>query len=266
MTMRLHHLNCGTMHTPGEAIVCHVLLLETPTGLVLVDSGYGLADIASPGARLGPARFMLKPALVEHETAIRQVAALGFDPADVRDIVVTHFDIDHIGGIADFPHARIHTTSAEVLGAITAPSWRERIRYSGAQWAHGPRLEEHIPDGDAWRGFAAAKELTDVAEGLVLVALPGHTRGHAAVAVHAAGRWLLHAGDAFYHRGTLDPSVRVPRALALSERSIAFDRRQVVANHERLRELHDRREPDIEIVSAHDGELLSRATQRTAAG
>ncbi|MGV7507516.1 MBL fold metallo-hydrolase, partial [Mycobacterium kansasii] len=27
--MKVHHLNCGTMHTPGARMVCHVLLLET---------------------------------------------------------------------------------------------------------------------------------------------------------------------------------------------------------------------------------------------
>ncbi|MET7974382.1 hypothetical protein ABZW44_15180 [Streptomyces mirabilis] len=45
--MKVHHLNCGTMRMPTAPMVCHVLLVETAGGLVLVDSGYGLADRSS---------------------------------------------------------------------------------------------------------------------------------------------------------------------------------------------------------------------------
>ena len=47
--MKVTHLNCGTMRSPGTPpLVCHVLLVETDNGPVLVDTGYGLADIADP--------------------------------------------------------------------------------------------------------------------------------------------------------------------------------------------------------------------------
>lgn len=37
--MKVHHLNCGTMRPPGTpTLVCHVLLVETDNGLVLVDT------------------------------------------------------------------------------------------------------------------------------------------------------------------------------------------------------------------------------------
>ncbi|MET7350924.1 hypothetical protein [Streptomyces mirabilis] len=35
------------MRMPTAPMVCHVLLVETAGGLVLVDSGYGLADRSS---------------------------------------------------------------------------------------------------------------------------------------------------------------------------------------------------------------------------
>ena len=54
VSVKVHHLNCGTMRPPlTPELVCHVLLVETPTGLVLVDSGFGLEDVRDPAGRLG---------------------------------------------------------------------------------------------------------------------------------------------------------------------------------------------------------------------
>jgi glyoxylase-like metal-dependent hydrolase (beta-lactamase superfamily II) len=260
--MRVHHLNCGTMRPYGapEGLVCHVLLLETGSGLALVDSGFGLQDIAAPGRRFGPARFFVRPAFDEAETAVRQIERLGLDPHDVRDIVITHFDADHVGGLADFPWARVHLTANEASAAVHPRTFIEKQRYMPAQRDHRPDLVEHVPAvGDSWRGFAAAEELTDIAPGVVFISLPGHTRGHAAIAVDAGERWVLHVGDSFYHRGQIDGSGTSPASLRAMERSVAHDWHQVRANHERLTELMARPEPDLLLVNAHDPTLLRRA-------
>jgi glyoxylase-like metal-dependent hydrolase (beta-lactamase superfamily II) len=193
------------------------------------------------------------------ETAAHQIERLGFRREDVRHIVITHLDVDHIGGLSDFPDAHIHVTVAEALGAIRSPSRREKIRYRSAQWAHGPNIVEHHPHGEKWMGFAAAKELAEISRGIALVSLPGHTRGHTCVAVDAGHRWVLHAGDAFYHYGTLDGHSRVPRALTAMESLVAFDRNTVQDNHARLAELYQRQDPDLLIVCAHDPTLLEQA-------
>jgi glyoxylase-like metal-dependent hydrolase (beta-lactamase superfamily II) len=247
------------MRPPGvPPMVCHVLLIETDSGLALVDSGFGSHDCADPAGRIGPTRRLIRPALNREETAASQVERLGFRRDDVNHIVVTHFDLDHIGGLSDFPGAQIHVTAAEVLGAMRAPSRSERFRFRRAQWAHGPKIVEHTPDGEKWRGFATAKELDVVSPGIALISLPGHTRGHACVAVDAGHRWVLHAGDAFYHHGTLDGSP-VPRALTAMESLVAFDRKKVQDNHARLADLYQRRESDLFIVCSHDPTLFKQA-------
>jgi len=233
-------------------MVCHVLLVETANGLVLIDSGFGTRDCDDPARRVGPSRLFIRPVLNSAETAVNQVELLGFRADDVRHIIVTHFDGDHIGGISDFPEAQIHVTAAEAYGALRAPTLGEKVRFRPVQWAHGPKIVEHTPAGEAWRGFAAAKELDEVAPGIVLVSLPGHTRGHACIAVDAGHRWLLHCGDSFFHHGTLDGTAVMPRALKAFEWATAFDRKMMRQNHDRLLELFERHEPDLMMICSHD--------------
>ena len=159
--MKVHHLNCGTMNPPATAsVVCHVLLVETDSGLVLIDTGFGAHDCADPAGRVGPLRHMLRPVLSHEETAAHQVEQLGFRRGDVRHIVVTHLDLDHIGGLSDFPHAQIHVTAAEALGAITSPSRFEKTRYRCAQWAHQPKIVEHDPRGRTGEASPRPRNLT----------------------------------------------------------------------------------------------------------
>ena len=119
--MKVHHLNCGTMHMPTASMVCHVLLVETDNGLVLVDSGFGTDDCTDP-ARVGPTRHMVRAILRHEETVARQIEQMGLKRDDVRHIIITHLDMDHAGGLSDFPAAQIHITAAEARGAIWAPS------------------------------------------------------------------------------------------------------------------------------------------------
>ena len=163
----IHHLNCATLRpvvsfggrvTPPR-IVAHCLLVERADGLTLVDSGFGRDDLARP-ARLGrPFVAAMRPAFDPSETAAVRVVALGHRVEDVTDIVLTHLDLDHAGGISDFPRARVHVYGAE-LDAALSPTWREKARYIKEQWAHGPHWVRHEVAGDDWFGFEAVTALT----------------------------------------------------------------------------------------------------------
>jgi glyoxylase-like metal-dependent hydrolase (beta-lactamase superfamily II) len=240
-------------------MLCHVLLVETESGLVLIDTGFGSKDGDDAARRVGPSRHVIRPVLNRAEAAVNQVERLGFRRDDVRHIVVTHFDGDHIGGISDFPEAQIHVTAAEALGAMRPPSRGEKLRFRPVLWAHGAKLVEHTPDGEMWRGFAAAKELDEISPGIAMISMPGHTRGHTCVAVDAGHRWVLHCGDSYFHHGTVDGTAPMPRALAAFESAVAFDRKSVRQNHARLIELYRRGEPDLFMICSHDRTLYERA-------
>lgn len=230
-------------------MVAHVLLVERADGLLLVDTGFGTDDLADPG-RLGkPFLLVGRPALDPAETAIAQVKRLGFAPEDVTDIAVTHLDLDHAGGLADFPHARVHVHQPE-LDAATHPKLREKARYLRAQWAHGPKWQTHAEPGDSWFGFPS---VTAIADEVLLIPLLGHTRGHAGVAVRGAdGHWLLHAGDAFFDGRQVQTPAGCHRSLAVFQTMMAVDNKARRANTDRLRELVATHSDEVTVFCAHD--------------
>lgn len=275
--MRVHHLNTATLCPRGAALVtgtgglfararlvCHALLVEGPDGLVLVDTGLGTADVAAP-ARLGR-RWVrqVAPRLELGETAAAQVEALGYARGDVRHIVLTHLDLDHAGGIADFPAATVHVHAREHAAALAAAGPRGGVRYVQAHWSHGPRWRLYDgARGEPWLGFAGAEPLAigpgGRADGdVVLVPLHGHTAGHCGVAVRAGDRWLLHAGDGYFFHGQLAARPHAPLVLRWFQRRGDTSRAERVANQARLRELALTR-ADVELFCSHDAVELDRA-------
>ena len=253
---RIHHLNCGTMCprlARGLEMVCHCLLVETERdGLVLVDTGLGTGDLADGGRRLGRMFVgLVGPRLDPAEPAIARVRALGFAPEDVRHIVVTHLDLDHAGGIADFPSARVHLHAREHAAAMARSLRRERQRYLPAHWAHGPSWEVYAEDGDTWRGLPAVRRLRGLDADIGLLPMHGHTRGHSAVVVRAGERWLVHAGDAYFHRSSVEGAGSVPFGLAAFERMVQIDGPRRRASAAALRQLRERYD-DIDLFCAHD--------------
>src|SRR4051794_38184237 len=179
MYLRVRHLNLGTLRPVGGRMVCHALLVEAGERLVLVDTGFGTEDLARlEHVWSGIARrrrsepydalrrqltrnaytaIVTRPAMDPAQTAIAQVEALGHSAADVTDIVLTHMDLDHAGGLADFPSARVHVDAVEHHHAMAAATARgrsiHRFRYWPYQWAHQPAVTTYARGGDGWHGI-----------------------------------------------------------------------------------------------------------------
>ncbi len=209
--MKLHHLNCGILHAPpNPAAACHCLLLEQSGRLVLVDAGIGLHDIAERQTRIGQERIDAAGyQFQESLTALRQIEQMGFDADQVTDIVLSHGDPDHAGGLTDFPAAVVHL-SHEELTEIEGGN----PRYSAAQFAHSPNLVTHANSGETWFGLEARRvSLFDGIE-TYLIPLFGHTLGHCGFAVQGATGWHFYVGDAYYLRIELTTDDHPVSALA----------------------------------------------------
>ena len=258
----VHHLNCATLcpvagFLTGASglgrgrLVSHCLLLETDRdGLVLIDTGFGVRDVEGHTRLSRSFRAFAGPKLDPAETALAQVTARGLDPRDVRHIVVTHLDLDHAGGLSDFPAAKVHLHAREHAAAMTRATLKERERYKTSHWAHGPSWELYAEDGDTWRGLPAITKLRGIDADVALVPMHGHSRGHSAVAVSTGDRWLLHAGDAYFHHAALQGGT-VPPGLALFERAVQIDGAQRRSSLAAVRQLHESYD-DVSVFCAHD--------------
>lgn len=252
--MKVHHLNCGTLKPRLlniEAVV-YCLLVETGEGLVLVDTGFGTQDYNHPSRKM---RFFLSWMGVPYdpeETALHQVEKLGFQPGDVKDIIQTHLHIDHAGGLADFPWARIHVYQKEYQ-AIQHPKGLMEFAYVQDHWAHEPKWVIHKAPLIDWYGLKAIPVLETTEADFLLIPLPGHTRGHCGVAIGKPGDWLLHCGDAAspFHPGSdLHGRGRSAYHLNFLPDRLAS---QILGDHTpQLRTLLEQHGDEIRAISAHD--------------
>lgn len=157
-------------HRLLQALNC--LLVETPAGRVLVETGIG--ERVSDKVRLmrGYEGSPIVPALVE----------AGFDPGTVDVVAMSHLHFDHAGGlmVADgsraFPRASIVAQRAEweialgdnprLVASYDQPEVRLVRSWGEEAWADGER---------------------EVLPGVSVVPTGGHSAGHQAVVVRGGG-------------------------------------------------------------------------------
>ncbi|TCQ03786.1 metallo-beta-lactamase superfamily protein [Rhizobium sp. PP-F2F-G36] len=172
-------------------------LIEHPEGLIVVDTGES-SHANDPGYQPWWHPFMqfCERRWVEPEEEVGpRLRAMGFDPKDVRWVVMTHMHGDHAGGIGHFPNSTILLSKLEADAALarTGP-------LTGYLNMHYPKwlrpTEIAFTDGP-WESFDRSKTLTE--DGRVhIVPTPGHTEGHMLLVVELEGQCVLIAGDASY--------------------------------------------------------------------
>lgn len=132
----------------------------------------------------------------------RAVAATGFAPGDVGDVLVTHYHWDHVGNLAPLAAAGmrvwIHSGDAAVVRTgeprppgIPRDPLAKAIIVISKPVARDPtepvEIHREITDG----------EVVPVAGGARIVHLPGHTSGHVGILMEESG--FFFAGDAIRH-------------------------------------------------------------------
>lgn len=155
-----------------------VWLLTSGARAVVVDTGYDEAE----GRRRG------RPIL---QDPIGQLSGFGIDPERIETVIITHLHYDHAGSLSRFPKARFHLQAAEMTYATGPCMSHEQLRMPFTyrhvaemlRYVYSGRVIFH--DGDA-----------EIAPGLTVHRIGGHSRGLQAVRVLTRVGWLCLASDA----------------------------------------------------------------------
>lgn len=195
--MTIHLLNCFTDNArwPSKlktGMAC--LLIETDQGLVLLDTGLGLDDYSHPSWMTRMFRVITSMPFDPNEAAVNRIKQLGYQPADIKHILLTHMHFDHISGLPDFPHAKVHVhrREHEALTDGKISNWTE-IAYLPRYIAHQPEFVLYEKIDSKWYDFDAIR-LPFMPE-MYFIPLFGHSCGHCGVAIKTESGWFFHAGD-----------------------------------------------------------------------
>jgi glyoxylase-like metal-dependent hydrolase (beta-lactamase superfamily II) len=178
---RRDHFVGGDPHDAAMPMDYFVWVLRNAQRTVVVDTGFH-AEMADKRNR----RYLRSPK--------EGLALLGVDTAQVRDVVITHLHYDHVGTFDDFPNARFHLQDAEMAFATG------RHMCTG-YFNHGYEVEEvvgmvRLVYKDRVDFHAGTHEL---APGISLHLLGGHTAGLQCVRVMTRRGWVVLASDASHY-------------------------------------------------------------------
>ena len=209
-------------HDTAMPIDFFVWVLRSERRTIIVDTGFDHAEAAKRDRKIA-------------RLPSQALAAIDVDAAAVEDVIITHLHYDHAGTLGAFSKARFHLQESEMQFATG--KWMledsERHAYSAdhvAELVHRlfeKRVAFHGEDGE-------------VAPGVTVHRMPGHTMGMQAVRVRTRRGWVLLASDAshFYEHWVK----RVPFAICWSQP-------ELMASYERFEALADSED---HVVPGHD--------------
>jgi glyoxylase-like metal-dependent hydrolase (beta-lactamase superfamily II) len=178
---RTNHFLGGDPHDASMPMDYFVWLIRNSDRTYVVDAGF-TAEVAAQRKRV----HLRPPA--------KGLAMLGVNASTVRDVIVTHMHYDHIGTFKDFPEARFHLQDEEMAFVTGRHMCHRLIRHSFevedvvgmVRMLYDDRVQFHRGDDD-------------IAPGLTLHHIGGHTAGLQSVRVHTKRGWIVLASDASHY-------------------------------------------------------------------
>jgi len=216
----------GDPHDGPMPMDYFVWLLRSDRRRILVDTGFNAQAAEIRG------RTLLR-------CPIEGLAALGVEPADISDVILTHLHYDHAGNLDKLPGARFHIQDDEVEYATGRCMCHGALRHAYAvddvveliRKVYEDRVVFH--DGDS-----------QLAPGVRLMRIGGHTKGLQAVQVATKRGKVVLASDASHYYENMEQGRPFP---------IIFNVADMLQGYARLHEAADSPE---HIVPGHDPRVL----------
>ncbi len=182
----------GDPHESGARMDYFVWLVRNGARSFVVDTGFN-----EQAAHRRKRDFLRPPT--------EGLAMLGVDAAQVSEVILTHMHYDHVGNFDLFPNARFHLQDREMSFATG------RYMCCGP-FAHAYEVDEVV--GMVRRVYAGRVEFHDgdaeLAPGLSLHHIGGHTLGLQAVRVWTRVGWLVLASDASHYYANMEEARPFP--------------------------------------------------------
>jgi len=162
-----------------SVIYYNCLYIHTGSQHILVDTGWGQGTQYQDGALL------------------EQLQAEGIALASIDRIILTHEDIDHIGGILNAGGGLVFPNAEYILPKDAWEFWNDTplvARWPEDLTVFGRMILPHIRD--RVRVVETGEEFLP---GFQLFSAPGHRPGHAVLAISSGGERLLHLADLVGH-------------------------------------------------------------------
>ena len=200
----------------------YLWVIRNDARTIVVDTGFGKAEARQRGRQL-------------LQTPEQELAWVGVQLATVKDVVITHLHYDHAGTLPDFSAARFHLQTSGMAFA-TGPAMLdadERWAFSAdhvcdmVRLLYDDRLVFHDEDAD-------------IAPGITLHRLPGHTAGLQVVRVPTRRGFVVLASDASHFYENFARRLPFP---------ICYSDSYMVKSFERLEQLADSED---HIIPGHD--------------
>ena len=173
-----HNFIGGDAHDGPMPLDYYVWAIVGPERTFLLDTGYDAATGAARG------RELVRP--VE-----AGLAAVGIEPRDVRDVIVSHMHYDHVGNHELFPAARYHVQDDE-MAFCTGRAMCHAVMRSPFE-----ARDVQAMVGKLFAGRVVFHSGTaTLAPGLTLHKVGGHTRGLQVVRVQTQRGYVVLASDA----------------------------------------------------------------------
>lgn len=194
----------------------------------LVDTGFDQAGADQRG------RVITRPI----EDGLR---ALGIEPDEVEDVLITHMHYDHAGNRDLFPKARYHLQDRE-MAYCTGRCMCHRVLNRPFEPADVARMVHRVFDGKVQFHDGDAQ----ITPGLSLHLVGGHTDGLQAVRVRTAQGWMVLASDASHLYANMNQRRPFPAVFHVGDMMEGFSRLHALADRPEL------------VIPGHDPEVLKR--------